>query len=126
MKVARLQQQSRAVGLVGVGNHNGRLSIEAERALEHVSLRGVPVARIAKSGGTVALMPDALFIDAGSLTEHQAQELLITCIEKFGVPPAARDPSAPTELERSAIRKHLQKYRAQFAQARGTQVASLQ
>jgi tRNA-dihydrouridine synthase len=118
LTVAQLQQASGAVGLVGVGNHNGRLSQQAERALEHVACRGIAVARVARGGGAVALTPDALYVDAGSLPEAEARELLLTCLQRYGAPPAAANPADPTEAELTSIRRHLSRYQEVFATAR--------
>lgn len=126
IKVAQLQQQAPTVGIVGVGNHNGRLSQEAERALDHVILLGVPVVKVARAGGSVAATADALYIDAGGLSEARAQELLLSCLNRYGAPPAAVDPAQPTEGERAAIRRHLETYRRAFVAAQGQTFASVE
>ena len=114
LTVAQLQQESSTVGLLGVGNQNGRLAQQTERALEHVVLRGIPVVRLARGGGLVGLAPDALFIDASSMTEEQARQRLVECLSRFGGLPAVKDPSHPTETELNAIRGQLAKYRKAF------------
>ena len=124
LKVEQLRQQSMDVGLVGVGNHNGRLSLEAERALEYVALRGVPVAKIAAGAdGALALHPDALVIDAGDLAEEQARDLLVRCLGRFGAPPAVSNPDRPSAEELAAIKRHLQRYQEAFTTASSAQVA---
>lgn len=124
LTVAQLQQNHRDVGLVGVGNHNGRLSVQAEQALENVALRGIAVAKIAPQGGTVARTEDALFVDAGTLSESSACQLLQTCIERYGPVPAAANPSRPTAAELRAIHRQLQRYQEAFTTASGAAVAS--
>lgn len=124
LTVAQLQQNHRHVGLVGVGNHNGRLSLQAEQALENVALRGIAVAKVAPRGGSVARTDDALFVDAGTLPESAACQLLQTCIERYGPLPAAANPSRPTAAELRAIRRQLQRYQEAFTTASGAAVAS--
>lgn len=124
LTVAQLRQNHRHVGLVGIGNHNGRLSVQAEQALENVALRGVAVAKLAPEGGSVARSDEALFVDAGTLSETKACQLLQTCIERFGPLPAAANPSRPTPAELSAIRRQLRNYQGAFSTANGTVVAS--
>lgn len=124
LTVAQLKQSHRHVGLVGVGNYNGRLSSQAEQALEHVALRGIAVAKVAPRGGSVARTPDALFIDAGTLSEKEACQLLETCINRYGPLPAAVNPSKPTESEMQAIHGQIERYQAAFASAMGENVAS--
>ena len=123
LKVAQLKQGHRDVGLVGVGNHNGRLSSQAEEALAHVALRGIPVAKVAPQGGSVARTDDALFVDAGTLPESKACQILETCIDRYGPLPAAANPSQPTEAELRAIHLQLDRYQAAFANAMGSTVA---
>lgn len=118
LTVAHLRHTSPQVGLVGVGNHNGRLSRQAEQALDHVACRGIAVARVARNGGVVARMPGALYVDAGALPEMRARELLLTCLRRYGAPPAAADPANPTEAELESIRRHLARYQEIFAPAR--------
>ena len=124
LTVAQLQQSHRNVGLVGVGNHNGRLSTQAEQALDNVALRGIAVAKIAPAGGSVARTAEALFVDAGTLPEKAACELLQTCIERYGPLPAAANPSQPTVAELHAIRRQLQRYQEAFTTATSPTVAS--
>jgi len=123
LTVAQLQQKHRAVGLVGVGNHNGRLSDQAEHALDNVALRGIVVAKIAPSGGTVARTDEALFVDAGTLPESTACQLLQTCIERYGPLPAVANPSRPTAAELRAIHRQLQRYQDAFTTATSSAVA---
>ena len=123
LTVAQLQQNHRHVGLVGVGNHNGRLSLQAELALDNVALRGIAVAKVAPSGGCVAHSDEALFVDAGTLSENAACSLLQKCIERFGPPPAAINPSYPTTTELKSIRRHLQRYQEAFITAAARTVA---
>lgn len=124
LTVAQLKQHHREVGLVGVGNHNGRLSTPAERALEHMALRGIPIAKIAAAGGSVAHDSDALFVNAGSLPETAACSLLQQCIQRYGPPPAATDPRHPTPVELNTIRRHLQQYQEAFTTAASTTPAA--
>jgi L-asparaginase len=123
LKVAQLQREHDRVGLVGVGNHNGRLGTPAENALEQMVLRGVAVARVAKNGGSIARVADSLYIDASGMPEALACELLARCLDTYGAPPAARNPNHPSPAELTAIHRHLEQYQQTFAKAKSTIVA---
>ncbi len=123
LTIARLQADHTKVGVVSVGNQNGRVSSGAERALDEVALRGVIVAKVATKGGSVARLPDSLFIDAGGMTQATASALLQRCLERYGPAPAVVNASAPTATELDAIRDHLRRYQEAFSTARSTNVA---
>jgi hypothetical protein len=116
MTAARLQQEHRAAGIVGIGNRHGLFTFGAERALRVVALRGMPVVKLS-SGSDVAADPDQLFLDASGLTPQEASSVLTRCLERHGSPPIARDPEKPTGNELAAIRAHLQPFREAFALA---------
>jgi L-asparaginase len=122
MCAARLQQEHRAAGIVGVGDRHGLFTFGAERALRVIALRGVPVVKLA-SGGDVASDPDQLFLDANGLSEAEASAVLARCLERHGRPPMAVDPEHPTANELAAIRAHLQPFREAFVLAAAPQLA---
>lgn len=123
VRTAKLQQDHPAVGIVGVGNRHGVFVKGAERAFQHLAMRGVPVAKLT-SGGDLALDREGLMIDASGLSEAQASSVLATCLAQFGSLPRAADPDAPTASELEAIRRHLGLFREQFRIATAPRVAT--
>lgn len=123
LRVAQLQRQHDAAGVVAVGDHHGVLRSGGEQALRRVVYTGVAVVKLARAGGEVAATPDNLFIDAGALPEDHASRVLTRCLERYGAPPAAADPEHPTARERSAIQAHLKKFQRDFTAERTKVVA---
>lgn len=120
--VAQLQRAHPTAGLVAVGDRNGVFRSGGERALRRVVFTGVVVVKLAPSG-EVAATPDGLFVDAGTLPEHRAAHLLTRALERYGAPPSAANPDAPTAAECAAIRAHLQKIQLLFGREAGLTVA---
>jgi hypothetical protein len=120
---ARLQREHRVAGLVGVGDRHGLFLSGAERALRHLALQGVPVAKLAR-GGDVAADPEAIFLDATGLTEVEASAVLKKCLERHGPPPVAANPARPSPSELAAVRAHLKPYRDAFTLAAAPRVAA--
>jgi hypothetical protein len=123
MCAARLQHNHRSAGIVGVGDRHGLFVAGAERALRQLALRGIPVAKLAR-GGDVASDPDRLFLDATGLTEAEASNVLVHCLERHGTPPAATNPEQPTARELASIRAHLQPFRDALAVAAAPRLAN--
>jgi L-asparaginase len=123
MCAARLQRSHRAAAIVGVGDRHGLFVAGAERALRMLTLRGMPVAKLAR-GGDVAADPDQLFLDATGLTEAEASSVLVRCLEHHGTPPPAANPEQPTTRELVAIRAHLQPFREALAVAAAPRLAN--
>lgn len=123
MCAARLQHAHRSAGIVGVGDRHGLFVNGAERALRLLALRGIPVAKLAR-GGEVAADPEQLFLDGSGLTEREASDLLLRCLERHGTPPAAANPESPSAKELAAIRAHLQPFREAFALAAAPRLAA--
>ncbi len=115
---AKLQQAGGSGGIVGTGNRHGLFLTGAERALRQLTLRGIPVAKVPRGGGDLALDPDGLFLDASGLTEAQASAVLTRCLALYGAPPAVADSAKPTAAELAAIQHHLRPFRQAFALAR--------
>lgn len=122
LRVAQLQREHSAAGLVAVGNGNGVLRSGGERALRHVVLNGVVVVRVA-ARGEVARTPDDLFVDAGALNAEHAASLLARCLARYGAPPCAADADRPSAREIAAVHAHLEKFRTEFAAAQAVRVA---
>ncbi len=122
-RVASLQREHRAIGVLGVGNRHGSFPAGAERALRFMAQRGVPVARIAP-GGESGLDPEGLFLDAGHLSESEASAVLGRCLDQFGPAPAVANPDHPTKDELASIRTYLRPFREAFAAATGPRLSS--
>jgi hypothetical protein len=115
-KVASMQNDHRAIGVLGIGDRHGSFPAGAERALRFMAMRGVPVARTAP-GGDSGLDPEGLFLDAGHLSESEARAVLGRCLERFGPAPVVADPEHPTSRELAATRSYLLPFRQAFAVA---------
>jgi hypothetical protein len=115
-RVASIQNNHQAIGVLGIGDRHGSFPAGAERALRFLAMKGVPVARIAL-GGDSGLDPEGLFLDAGRLSESEATAVLGRCLERFGPAPAVADPEHPTSRELAATRKYLRPFRQAFAVA---------
>ncbi len=122
LQAAKLQRAYRAAGLLAVGDHNGVLRGGGERALRRLAVTGVVVVRLAPKG-EVASMPDNVFVDAGPLTEAQAERVLARGLELYGAAPKVSAPEQPTERELETIRAHLRKFQELFAIESGARVA---
>lgn len=122
LNLAQVRREHALAGLVGVGNAHGVFQTGAERALRFAVLSGVPVVKVTLRGD-VAACPDGLFIDAGTLPEAEASRLLAAALEHCGPAPRAHNPASPTAAELAAIRAHVGRLQAQFALARGPQLA---
>lgn len=122
LHAAKLQRTCRAAGLLAVGDHNGVLRGGGERALRRLAVTGVVVVRLAPKG-EVAPMPDHVFVDAGRLSETQAERVLTQGLGLFGAPPKVATPEHPTERELETIRAHLRKFQDLFALESGARVA---
>jgi hypothetical protein len=125
LQAARLQQNHRATGIVGVGDRHGFFNNGAERALRLLVLRGTPVVKLAR-GSDLAADPEQLFIDASGLSASAAAAVLQRCLELHGLVPACADPEHPTPRELAVLRERLQPFRAAFALATAPQVAARQ
>ena len=122
LSVARVQQDHRAVGVVGVGNRQGFFPAGGEHALHFFALQGVPVVKLARGGAPTA-DPAGLFLTGTNLTESEASAVLARCLDRFGSPPRAADPDNPTAAELAAIRAYLRPYREAFALSSARRVA---
>lgn len=122
MQIARLQQKGSRAGLLGIGATRGVFAPGTERALRFAVLNGVPVVKLA-AGSDVAESPEQLFVNAGSLSESDAQRVLTEALQKLGNAPRAADPSRPTERELVTIRAHVRRLQQAFALAQSNLVA---
>ncbi|PTY07865.1 hypothetical protein DB347_06460 [Opitutaceae bacterium EW11] len=124
LTVASLLRQHALAGVVTVGNRNGRVLPEAEQALRRTSLMGVPVVKVAPNG-QAPVDPENVFIEAGSLSEAEARQLLADCLLRFGNLPPCADASRPTESELAAIQDQIARYQTVFSAAEPGSLASV-
>lgn len=95
----------------------GTTSENLEAALRRATFSGRPVVKVGRGNargvteGTYA--PYA--VAGGTLTATKARLLLMACLLRFGAPPPAADPDAPTPAETRATQAVLDRYRAVFA-----------
>lgn len=122
MQMAKLQNGGARAGLLGVGAPHGVFTPGTERALRFAVLNGVPVVKLAPDAD-VAPCPEELFIDAGALSETDAQRVLAEALETHGAPPRAANPMQPTEHELKMIRSHVRRLQQHFLLAHSTLVA---
>lgn len=122
LRLAQVQRTHRTAGVVSVGDRHGARPAGGERALQQAALSGVPVVKLAP-GGSVAPAPHGLFLDGGSLDADHARDLLLHCLERYGPPPAARNPAAPSAAEFAAIRVHLEAFQTVLNAAAAPRVA---
>ncbi|MBL9189045.1 MAG: hypothetical protein JNK23_16290 [Opitutaceae bacterium] len=122
MQIAELRRSGARAGLLGVGAARGVFAPGAERALRFAALNGVAVAKLG-ARGDVAPCPDEIFIDAGVLSEAEAQRILREALATLGSPPRAANPHAPTVDEVAAVRAHMRRLQQHFILANATVVA---
>ena len=80
------------------------------------ALQGIPVVKVGRDAPE-SFVPAAghrLWIGGGNLTAAKARVLLMACLLRFGVLPAAADPRTPTVAERAAIRALLAEFQTIF------------
>jgi hypothetical protein len=77
---------------------------------------GVPFVKVGRGdpGGFVPVMRVPIGIAGGNLTATKARLLLMACLLRFGAPPPAADPTAPTADEVDRVRAHLARYQSVF------------
>jgi L-asparaginase len=75
---------------------------------------GLPVVRVGRGNCQGFADPHPDFIAGSNLTSTKARMLLMACLMKFGAPPPARDPDAPSAAERSAVRAVIAAYQDVF------------
>jgi hypothetical protein len=121
LEIARLRQHYPQGGVVAVGDRRGLFSTGAEEALRQAVLQGVPVVKLANRG-RVLQAPHGLFLDGGTLSENEAKAVLDSCIERYGVLPAAAGDATGEASQK--LRARLQLFQHEFALAAGMHVAT--
>ena len=121
VEIARLELQHSCGGLIAVGDRRGLFSAGAEEALRQAVLHGLPVVKLARAGEVLAA-PHGLFINGGSLSEGEAQRVLVRCLAHFGALPGLKSPTD----ESAALKLHdqLLRFQTEFSLAAGTRLAA--
>lgn len=123
ISIAQLLETTPLAGVVGVGNRNGAFLPAAEQALARTVAMGLPVVKLS-ADGALPVIPDNLYIEAGSLSPEEARHTLAECLLTLGTLPPARDILNPTRQELAAIHAKLARYQLIFdAKAAATSVA---
>src|SRR5919201_264074 len=91
-----------------------RRSTARTRLLRTAAHRGMPVVIAGRGNNEGFTAPKGVFIGARNLTATKARLLLMACLMRYGAPPAAADPTQPSESETRALRDKLAQYQAVF------------
>jgi hypothetical protein len=94
----------------------GSSSLSIDAAMRLATLCGHPVVRVGR-GNPEGWVPEErmrLAVAGANLTSTKARLLLMACILRFGPPPPAMDPTAPTEGELARIQRVLDQYQRVF------------
>ena len=85
-----------------------------EAGLDLAALSGFPVLRVARGDahGFMQANERNLTLEGNNLTATKGRILLMACMLKFGALPPAKNPAAPTAVERTAILEKLKLYQA--------------
>jgi hypothetical protein len=86
-------------------------------ALRRAALCGMPIVRVGRGnaeGFAPPPRPRDLAVMGSNLTATKARLLLMACMLRYGSPPPAANPDAPTDGETTAIRSKLAEYQAVF------------
>jgi L-asparaginase len=84
------------------------------QALRAAAYSGMPVALVGRGNNEGFTAPQPPFIGGRNLTATKARLLLMACLLRFGSPPPAADPAAPTEAERAAVATLVGEYQEVF------------
>ena len=84
------------------------------RILKAAVYSGIPVAIVGRGNNEGFTAPQGVFIGGRNLTATKARLLLMACLMRFGSPPPAADPRAPTEEEAKAVKQALAEYQSVF------------
>jgi hypothetical protein len=115
-RLARVMANGQLCGFVAEGSAPfGTVNESAEAVLRIAVFSGVPIVKVGRGGGGVSEKTYAPFaIAGGNLTATKARLLLMACLLKFGLLPAAEDPANPTGAEIAATRAALERYQEVF------------
>lgn len=77
------------------------------RALMRAVHSGIPVVNCGRGTTQGFAIKGGPFISGSNLTSIKARILLMACLMRFGMFPAAKDPAKPTPAETAAIREKM-------------------
>lgn len=124
LRLAELQQNRAAVGLIGVGDRRGVFQEGTRRALEFAIQQGVPVVRLARESMVKSMdREDGWFIDGGSLSPAAAAGVLGECLNRYGTLPKVASLHEPSSRELEAYRAKLRLFQAEFSARQPAMVA---
>src|SRR5262249_48686504 len=89
-------------------------SVSRTRALARATYIGFPVVLVGRGNTEGFATRSGPFIGGSNLTATKARLLLMLCIMRFGMLPAAADPDQPTRDEIAATERRLRDYQAIF------------
>jgi L-asparaginase len=113
---ARIRTSAPLGGLVAEGVTGGHFEETEATALDLAAHHGLPVVKVGRDApeSFVPAPGHRLWIGGGNLTAAKARVLLMACLLRFGVLPAAANPLDPTAAERAAIRARLAEFQVIF------------
>jgi hypothetical protein len=98
--------------LEGLSPYGKAAATSRTRAMTRAAYAGFPVVNVGRGNTEGFALRGGPFIAGSNLTSTKARILLMLCIMKLGMPPAAHDPSSPTKDEMQAVEKKLGEYQA--------------
>lgn len=100
--------------LEGLNPYGKAAAVSRTRALARAAYAGFPVVNVGRGSTEGFALPGGPIIAGSNLTATKARILLMLCIMKLGMLPAARDPADPTKDEIRAVEHKLAEYQAIF------------
>ena len=100
--------------LEGLSPYGKAASTSRTRALTRAAYAGFPVVNVGRGNTEGFAIHGGPFIAGSNLTATKARMLLMLCLMKLGMLPAAEDPSNPTKDEQKAAADKLAEYQAVF------------
>ncbi len=94
----------------------GSSAPSVDDVLRRAALSGMPVVRVGRGNieGWIPTDRMRLAIAGANLTATKARMLLMACLLRFGAPPPAADPTAPTSDEVASVEDVLARYQSVF------------
>ena len=100
--------------LEGLSPYGKAASTSKTRALTRAIFSGYPVVGCGRGNTEGFAIPGAPFIAGSNLTSTKARILLMACIMKLGMLPAAVDPGAPTDAEKVVLHEKVRAFQRLF------------
>jgi hypothetical protein len=100
--------------LEGTNPYGKAASASVNKMLQRATYMGFPVVQVGRGGTEGFAMRAGAIIGGSNLTSIKARLLLMLCIMKLGMLPAAKDPAKPTAEEKKALEAKVDQYQAIF------------